>query len=115
MVKVKADLEQSQAQMDTALDQWEGEGGAQAWSWALRYKGGAPSDRERQVLEYLGAAVVSGWNELPTSIQCTIFQHATANKTYNTNRLREQIARFLHDHKDDPRESAVSRGGPAGR
>ncbi|WP_159719111.1 hypothetical protein [Geminicoccus flavidas] len=103
MVKIKADLEQFQVQMDTALDQWEGEGGAQAWPWTPRYKGGAPSDRERQVLEYLGAAVVSGWNELPINIQRTIFQHATANKVSDTARLREKIARFLHDHKDDPR------------
>jgi len=102
MVESKADLERSQVQMDTALDRWEGEGGAQAWPWTPGYQGGAPSDRERQVLEYLGAAVVSGWNELPTGIQRTIFQYATAGKTYDLARLREQIARFLHDHKDDP-------------
>jgi hypothetical protein len=102
MIENKTELERSRVQMDNALDQWDGEGGAQASSWTPRYKGGAPSDRERQVLEYLGAAVVSGWNELPTSIQRTIFQHATANKTYDAVRLREQIARFLHDHKDDP-------------
>jgi hypothetical protein len=102
MVKNEAEREQAKVHTGDDLDRWEGEGGAQALPWVLRYRSGVPSNKERQVLEYLGAAVVSGWNELPTDIQRAIFQHAAANKVYDAARLREQIARFLHDHKDDP-------------
>jgi hypothetical protein len=83
---------------------------------ALRYEGGDLGDKERQILECLGAAVVSRWNELPTDVQRAIFQHAAANKTYDPARLRAQIAHFPHNHKDDadtpygvPKSRTVSR------
>jgi hypothetical protein len=41
------------------------------------------------------------WNELPTDIQRAVFRQAAANKTHDPVRLRAQIARFLHGHKDD--------------
>ena len=42
------------------------------------------------------------WNELPTNIQRELFERAASlSKEDQTVALREQIARFLHDHKDD--------------
>jgi hypothetical protein len=52
----------------------------------------------------LGAAVLLQWNDLPTPIQQQLFEHAVA-EAGQTAQLKEQIARFLHMHKDDARAS----------
>ena len=53
-----------------------------------------------------GAAVLLQWNDLPTPIQRQLFEHAVAmGEARHTAELKEQIARFLHTHKDDARAS----------
>jgi hypothetical protein len=84
----------------SALGRWEEEGGAQVPPWALKYEGGNLADTERHVLECLGAALVSHWNELSRDVQRTIFQRAATNTAYDPTQLKAHIARFLHDHKD---------------
>jgi hypothetical protein len=84
-----------------ALDQWDAEGGAPAVSWPLPYETGDLLDAERRVLECLGAALVSEWNDLPTDVQRRLFEHAASRKSYDAARLKARIARFLHNHKDD--------------
>jgi hypothetical protein len=60
---------------------------------------------EAQVLEYLGAAVLVQWNDLPTDLRRKLFRHAVSmGEPRRSVELRERIARFLHDHKDDARE-----------
>ncbi len=78
-----------------ALARWEGEGGAPA----LRYEPSDLAEAERRVLECLGAALVSEWHQLPTTVQRAIFQHAAAGEAYDVMQLKTRIARFLHDHK----------------
>jgi len=57
---------------------------------------------EQYVLRRLGGAVLMQWNELPTNIQRELFERAASlSKEDQTVALREQLARFLHDHKDD--------------
>lgn len=57
---------------------------------------------ERRVLHCLGAAVVLGWNQLPTEVQRTLFRQAsTGGDADAASDLPARIARFLHDHKDD--------------
>jgi hypothetical protein len=53
------------------------------------------------------ATVLVQWNDLPTRIQRQLFDKAasTGEPRYTT-QLKEQIARFLHNHKDDTREIA---------
>ena len=42
------------------------------------------------------------WNELPTHIQRELFEHALVDvEAGKVAMLKEQIARFLHKHKDD--------------
>jgi hypothetical protein len=91
---------QAELQMTAALDRWEGEGGAQVSAWALKFETDALSAGDRQILACLGAAVVSSWNELPTDIQRILFQRAAADIAYDAERLKTQIARFLHNRKD---------------
>jgi hypothetical protein len=61
---------------------------------------------EERVLQCLGAAALLQWNDLPTAIQQRLFEDAVAMaEAGQTAQLKEQIARFLHTHKDDARTS----------
>jgi hypothetical protein len=86
-----------------ALARWDNEGGAVGSppgteigpDVALR------ADEER-ILQFLGAAVIMQWNDLPTEIQRILFEDAASMGTAARRlELKQQIARFLHDHKDD--------------
>ena len=91
----------------SALARWENEGGASGPASALsRDKPVLLSEDEGRILQCLGAAVLLQWNDLPTPIQRQLFEHAIATgEARQTAQLKEQIARFLHTHKDDERES----------
>jgi hypothetical protein len=84
----------------TALDRWEGEGGPEVPGWAAQLPAEALDETERRVLVALGAALVAEWNTLDTELQRKLFRRA-ASSASETALLREQIARFLHDHKDN--------------
>jgi len=91
----------------SALARWESEGGA---PWAGIGTGSrqarALSEGEERILQCLGAATLLQWNDLPTSIQRQLFEHAIfLGDAGQTAQLKEQIARFLHKHKDDGRDS----------
>ena len=61
----------------------------------------APAEDEK-ILECLGAAVIMRWGTLPTKIQRELFEHATSLADLaQTAPPKGQIARFLHNHKDD--------------
>jgi hypothetical protein len=50
--------------------------------------------------------VLLQWNDLPISIQRQLFEHADSmGEARETAQLKEQIARFLHTHKDDVQAS----------
>ena len=48
----------------------------------------------------LGAAVISRWAELPQDVQEKLFEAAIVlgHQTESDESLREQLAKFLHDH-----------------
>jgi hypothetical protein len=85
-----------------ALASWDNEGGAA--------KGAPQKDRdnltsldekEERILRCLGAAVIMQWNNFPTDIQHELFEHAISRGGLkHTADLKNQIARFLHKHKD---------------
>ena len=86
----------------------ESEGGALLTpaSELSRDKPAPLSEGEERILQCLGAAVLLQWNDLPTPIQRQLFEHAVSmGEAGQTAMLKEQIARFLHQHKDDERES----------
>jgi hypothetical protein len=82
-----------------ALGRWDNEGGAIGPPLAPDT---VLSRDEERILKCLGAAVIMQWNDLPTGIQRDIFTDATS-MSYPARQfqLKQQIARFLHDHKDD--------------
>jgi len=67
-----------------------------------RSQGVALAAEEELILRCLGAAIIMQWNVLPTTLQREIFDTAgSIGKLLETAALRGQIARFLHNHKDD--------------
>jgi hypothetical protein len=95
---------QSRNQLARALARWDNEGGAAASPSDDDGDARAVLSREEQhILQCLGAAVISLWTELPVETQKTLFEHAVSSGDPRQSApLREQIARFLHNHKDDP-------------
>ena len=57
---------------------------------------------EEHILRCLGAAVIMQWNAIPRKLQRELFDTAgSLGDVLQTAALRGQIARFLHEHKDD--------------
>jgi hypothetical protein len=92
-------LQADASQHTAAIARWDDEGGA-----PISLKIDQAPCGEAHILECLGAAVIRRWAALPTRIQRDLFEHATslADLTQKT-QLKGQIARFLHNRKDDGR------------
>src|SRR5579863_1925197 len=81
-----------------ALARWEWEGGSLDADWGKR---AALIQEEDHILHCLGAAVIMRWNDLPTEVQRELFASAASlSEPLHTAELKEQIARFLHSHKN---------------
>ena len=81
-----------------ALGRWDNEGGAIS---SPPVPDTALGKDEERILKCLGAAVIMQWNGLPTDIQRNIFEDATSmSDPARQFQLKQQIARFLHDHKN---------------
>jgi hypothetical protein len=81
-----------------ALDRWESEGGSVD---ADLEKRAALIEEEEHILQCLGLAVIVRWNKLPTEVQRELFASAASlPDPLPTAALKEQIARFLHNHKN---------------
>jgi hypothetical protein len=81
-----------------ALSRWENEGGRTDIDWEKRT---ALVEEEEHILQCLGAAVVTRWNDLPTNVQRELFASAVSvREPLHSTELKQQIARFLHSHKD---------------
>jgi len=67
----------------------------------------ATPDADRGFVLALGRAVVHVWAELPAAIQEKLFEHAVVagHRTERDESLREELARFLHDHHVRTRSS----------
>lgn len=91
------------AQTATNLEEWEAEGGAPK-ATAVRTADSDPaalSEAEQQLLQRLGAALVSEWNQLPTPWQRTLYARAVGTEPPpDAAALKRDMARFLHDRKD---------------
>jgi hypothetical protein len=86
-----------------ALGRWDNEGGAARSPAGTGTEGDiALAAAEERILRFLGAAVIMQWNDLPTDIQRILFEDAASmGSAARQFQLKQQIAQFLHDHKDD--------------
>ena len=89
-------------QLARALARWDNEGGAPGPEAHERdNKDGVLTQEEQCILQCLGGAVITQWNDLPTEIQRALFEHAVSmGEPSHLLALKEQIARFLHKHKE---------------
>ena len=81
-----------------ALSRWEGEGGA------LTPTGAADSidESELRILARLGAALLDEWGELSPGLQANVIRRArTLGGPGDHARVKEKLARFLHDHRSE--------------
>jgi hypothetical protein len=83
--------------------------------WVVGTTRAEPWDRRRErksdqilhsmperILQYLGAAGLMQWNDLPPEIQRILFEDAASMGTAARRfQLKQQIAQFLRDHKND--------------
>jgi hypothetical protein len=64
------------------------------------------AEEEERILKCLGAALLMRWNTVPAKLQRELFDCAGAlDDLQQSKPLRERIARFLHDHKNDQQKS----------
>jgi len=100
-----------------AIARWDDEGGAFAFpstegsktGRSTRVAGARASVKvdqslgeEDHILDCLGAAVMMRWGTLPTKIQRELFEYATSLADLTqAPQLRGQIARYLHNHKNE--------------
>jgi len=71
----------------------------------------AYAEREN-VLRCLGAAVILNWNTIPQKLQRALFEAASSIE--NSERkapLKDVLAQFLHDHKDDAQKQQQHQNG----
>jgi hypothetical protein len=67
---------------------------------------GLADEDEEKILRCLGAALLLRWNTVPTKLQRELFDCASSlGDLQETALLKGQMARFLHDHKDDQQNS----------
>jgi hypothetical protein len=96
-------MTQARNQLARALARWDNEGGAHNATSTDDDEQAVLSQEEQHILQCLGAAVIAQWTELPTAVQKALFEHAVSDcEPRSSMALREQIARFLHNHKNDP-------------
>ena len=82
--------------------------GANGAATAERRKPQAGHIDEENILRCLGAAVVLHWNTIPTELQRTLFEAASSIQRGRTAPLKNTLAQFLHDHKDDAQRQQQS-------
>jgi hypothetical protein len=60
------------------------------------------TEEEGHILRCLGASVIMHWNTLPTKLQRELFDNASSvGELLQTGAFKQQMARFLHKHKND--------------
>jgi len=98
-----ADRTRKRPKNTKALESWDNEGGTTSRAPQKdRHTRVVLTDNEEHILRCLGGALIMKWNDLPTGTQRELFGAAASMGEPHTKiKLKEQIARFLHMHKDD--------------
>ena len=68
------------------------------------------TEEEGRILRCLGASVIMQWNTLPRKLQRELFDNASSvGELLETGAFKQQMARFLHNHKDDEAGMKIQR------
>ena len=67
---------------------------------------------QQNILRCLGAAVILHWNTIPAKLQQALFEAASSVQNIDhAAPLREVLAQFLHDHKNDTQKLQQQQNG----
>ena len=67
---------------------------------------------QENVLRCLGAAVILKWNTIPQKLQRALFEAASSIEDSERKApLKDVLAQFLHDHKDDAQKQQQQQNG----
>jgi len=67
---------------------------------------------QENILRCLGAAVIMHWNTIPTKLQRALFEAASSVQDIDQAApLKEVLAQFLHDHKNDRQKQRHQQNG----
>jgi hypothetical protein len=100
------DLRQSYASLADNLD-WLAANSSKTVSGAAISGPDVPREQragdveEEVILRCLGAAVILNWNTIPTKLQRALFEAASDIRGARNAPMKDVLAQFLHDHKND--------------
>ena len=86
-------------------------GGANGAPAAEQRKRQAEHIDEEKILRCLGAAVILHWNTIPTQLQRALLEAASNIQGARTPPLKDALAQFLHDHKNDAQRQQQGQSG----
>lgn len=67
---------------------------------------------QENILRCLGAAVILKWNTIPQKLQRALFEAASSIQDSERKApLKDVLAQFLHDHKDDAQKQQQQQNG----
>ncbi|MCY1194660.1 hypothetical protein D9M72_59650 [compost metagenome] len=78
-------------------ERWDDEGGSQLQKLAQSLAEDALDDSERRILSFLGASVVSLWDDLPTDARQKILNLGAAQAAFDKSVLKQGIVRVARD------------------
>lgn len=84
----------SQASGVNAQERWDNEGGSQLASLARSFAIEEYEDSERRILAFLGASILSLWDELPVDARQQVLNRQNAQAAFTRSSLKVKIARL---------------------
>lgn len=84
----------SQTTRTKALERWDDEGGSQLASLAQAFTIEEFAVSERRILAFLGASVLSLWDELPLDARRRVLNSEIAQAAFDRSALKARIARI---------------------
>ncbi|MBV7485811.1 hypothetical protein [Bordetella sp. BOR01] len=75
-----------------AKDRWDNEGGSQIAELARSFAIERLEDSERRILAFLGASVLSLWDELPDDARQKVLNRDLVQKTFDESVVKARIA-----------------------
>ncbi|CAB3677876.1 hypothetical protein LMG26685_04115 [Achromobacter mucicolens] len=84
----------SQRKDVSATERWDNEGGAQIYALLKNLPLDELEDREKRILAFLGASVLSLWEDLPKDARQRVLNAEMARASFDKTVLRERIAQL---------------------
>lgn len=83
----------SQSMGVNAQERWDNEGGSQLASLAKSFAIEEYEESERRILAFLGASILSLWEELPVDARQRVLNRESAQAAFTRSALKAKIAR----------------------